>query len=104
MNLAWGIFGGLAVEALEFQRAMHRAAGVPWRNKDGTRNLTEPGPGALVLSALIRMGIGGGLAAAASASEQVSSPLAAIAIGVAAPLIIRKFGEPPQGQDNTHQL
>lgn len=89
---AWGLFGGLAVEALEFLRAIRRAAGMPWKNEDGTRNPAEPGPGALAISVVIRMGIGGGLAAAAGASGQVSGPLAAITIGVAAPLIIEQFG------------
>jgi hypothetical protein len=84
----WGLFGGFAVEALEFLRAIRRVGNWPWFSKDGG----EPGAGPMLASVLVRMGIGYGLAAAATASGQVSGPLGAIAIGVAAPLVIEQLG------------
>lgn len=81
----WGLFGGFAVEALEFLRAIRRVGDWPWCSKD------EPGAGPMLASVLVRMGLGFGLAAAATASAQVSGPLGAIAIGVAAPLVLEQF-------------
>jgi hypothetical protein len=94
----WGAFGGLAVEAIQFYGAIRRTGRWPWRAKG------EPGPGPLLVSVLIRVGVGLGLAWAAGATNQIGGPLAAIAVGVAAPLIIEQMarrvpveGNAPEG-------
>ena len=81
----WGAFGGLAVEAIQFYGAIKRTGDWPWRTKG------EPRPGPLAVSVVIRVGLGCGLALAAGLTGQVSGPLGAIAIGVAAPLLIQQL-------------
>ena len=81
----WGAFGGLAVEALEFGAVIRRTGRWPWRMKG------EPSASIFAVSVLIRVGVGFGLAAAAAETNQIAGPIAAIAIGVAAPLIIEKM-------------
>ncbi len=83
--LLWGAFGGMAVEAVEFYGAIRRTGDWPWQQPG------EPRLGPLLVSVVIRVGLGAGLAAAASHS-QVSGPLGAIAIGVSAPLLIEQMG------------
>jgi hypothetical protein len=109
---AWGLFGGFAVEAIEFIGAIRRSGGWPWRNRDGTRNLAEPAPVPQLIAVSLRLGVSSGLAAVATASEQINTPLAAMAVGVAAPLIIERMGtsdalpmpmpSPPITQDRSH--
>ncbi len=100
----WGAFGGLAVEAIQFYGAVRRAGKWPWKIKG------EPDPGPLLVSVVIRVGVGFGLALAAAPTGQVSSPLGAIAVGVAAPLLIEQMArrvpvdaqaaaEPLEGKD-----
>jgi len=81
----WGAFGGLAVELLEFHGAIRRTGGWPWRQKD------EPGPGPLLVSVVIRLIVGAGLAWALGAAQQVSGPAGALMVGVAAPLIFEQM-------------
>ncbi|AOS62799.1 hypothetical protein TL08_09920 [Actinoalloteichus hymeniacidonis] len=81
----WGLFGGFAVEGLEFSGAIRRTGTWPWRVPD------EPGPLPLLVSVLIRLGVGSGLAAAAGIAGQVSGPFGALAIGVAAPLLVEQL-------------
>src|SRR5262245_10621447 len=83
--LAWGLFGGFAVEGLEFSSAIKRCQGWPWR---------QPGEVKLApfaTSVLVRLVIGGGIAAALGRSGAVGSPAIAVAIGVATPLLVEKF-------------
>lgn len=84
---AWGVFGGFAVEGLEFTRAIRRAGEWPWRRQG------EPGPVPLVVSVLIRLIVGAGLAAATVSAGQVQGPFGALAIGVAAPLLIEQLSQ-----------
>jgi hypothetical protein len=81
----WGLFGGFAVEGLEFRGAIHRVGGWPWRRPG------EPGPLAMLVSVLIRLLVGAGLAIAAGTTGQVSGPFGAIGVGVAAPLLIEQL-------------
>ena len=48
---------------------------------------------AYLVSVVIRVGLGAGLAAAATGSDQVSGSLAAFGIGVAAPLVLEKLAQ-----------
>lgn len=81
----WGLFGGFAVEGLEFAAAIRRVGGWPWLQPG------EPGPFPLAVSVLIRLAIGAGLATAAGSTGQVSGPFGALAVGVAAPLLIEQL-------------
>jgi hypothetical protein len=83
----WGAFGGVAVEAIQFYGAIRRTGDWPWRTKG------EPRPGPLAASVVIRVGVGFGLALAAVLTGQVSGPLGAIAVGVAAPLLIQQMAK-----------
>jgi hypothetical protein len=79
----WGLFGGFAVEGLDHYRALKAGGPAPWSRK-----------GSLVhylVASLMRVAIGGGLALAAAESDQVSTPLTAVAIGVAAPVLIERL-------------
>jgi hypothetical protein len=78
----WGLFGGFAVEGLDFTTAIKKTGDWPWRSEG------EPGPLPLAVSVVIRLLIGAGLAAAAVGTHQVSGPLGAIAIGVGAPYLV----------------
>jgi hypothetical protein len=82
----WGLFGGFAVEALEFQGAIRRVGGWPWTAGG------EPGPIPLLASVLIRLIVSIGVTAALAASHQVSGPYGAIGAGIAAPLLIEQLG------------
>jgi hypothetical protein len=90
----WGAFGGLAVELIEFYGAIRRTGGWPWKRRG------EPGPGPLLVSVLIRVFLGAGLAWALGGAQQISGPAGAVAVGVAAPLILEQMARqlPPQQQ------
>jgi hypothetical protein len=47
----------------------------------------------LAVSVVIRVGVGFGLASAAGLTGQVSGPLGAIAVGVAAPLLLEQMAK-----------
>lgn len=81
----WGAFGGLSIEGIEFYGAIRRTGRWPWKIKG------EPGPLPLFVSVVIRVGVGFGLTWAAAETDQVSGPLGAIAVGVAAPLLIEQM-------------
>jgi hypothetical protein len=84
----WGLAGGFVVEGLDLYTAVRRHGKWPWR-------VTGPGPAAglagYVVAELVRLLIGGVLAAGAAASSQVSGAVAAMAIGVAAPVMVERL-------------
>jgi hypothetical protein len=82
---AWGAFGGLSVEAIEFYGVIKSHKRWPWQLSG------EPGAGPLAVSVFIRIGLGLGLAWAAGDTGQVPGPLGAIAVGVAAPLLVEQM-------------
>lgn len=83
----WGVFGSFAVEGLDLYTAVRRYGRWPWR-VHGPR---EVGALGYVVAELIRLIIGGGLACAAAASEQLTTAVGALAVGVAAPLIVERL-------------
>lgn len=83
----WGLFGSFAVEGLDLWAAVRRWGVWPWR-VIGPR---EVGALGYFVAELIRLVIGGGLAAAAMLSGQITTPLGALAVGVAAPLIVERL-------------
>ncbi len=91
----WGAFGALAVEAIQFYGAVRRAGQWPWHIKG------EPGFWPMAISVLIRVGVGFGLAAAAADTGQISGPLGAVAVGVAAPVLIEQMARRVVVTDST---
>lgn len=85
--LLWGIFGGFAVEGLEFATAVRRIGNWPWRDPAEVRPLP------FIVSTVIRVGVGGGLAAAYGIQGQITGPVAAVTLGVAAPLLLDQMGK-----------
>ena len=83
----WGASGGLMVEAVQFLAAIRRTGDWPWRTEG------EPKPLPLLVSVVIRLGLGFGLAMAAAQTEQISGPLGAIAVGIAAPLMVEQMAK-----------
>jgi hypothetical protein len=81
----WGLFGGLGIEASELYVALRRARRWPWKVEG------EVGFPAFAVSVVIRGGLGFGLAVALAGTHQVSGPVGAIAVGVAAPFIFEQF-------------
>lgn len=89
MNLwaagAWGLAGALCVEAWELYRGIRHSPEWDWRAP------IPQGLAAYLFSVAIRMLMGAVVAGAAAASDQVSGALAAVGLGIAAPLVIEKF-------------
>jgi hypothetical protein len=83
----WGLFGGFAVEGLDLYGAVRRHGCWPWR----ARGPREVGAVGYFVAELIRLVIGGALALALAESSQVTTPFAALAVGVAAPIIVERL-------------
>ncbi|MEU9397713.1 hypothetical protein AB0D86_48065 [Streptomyces sp. NPDC048324] len=81
----WGLAGAAAVEGLALYQAIHRVKDFPWR-KEGEARFP-----AYLVSVIIRVGIGAGLAAAFGASTQITGPLGGLVVGVAAPKIVEQM-------------
>jgi apolipoprotein N-acyltransferase len=92
---AWGLFGGFAVEGLDMYSALRRYGCWPWNSQDSHSFEVVPEAGRLgyAVAELIRLLIGAGLAWAAVATGQISGPLGAIGVGVAAPTIIGQLAK-----------
>jgi hypothetical protein len=84
---AWGLTGGLCVEALTLYSHIRATQRWNWRRP------IPQGLAAFLISICIRAGAGAGLAAAAAGSGQVSGSLAAFGLGVAAPLVVAKLAQ-----------
>jgi hypothetical protein len=85
----WGLFGGFAMDSLDFITAVRRHHRLPWRSANGN---SEPGLLAYGIAVVLRLALGAGLAGAASASVPggVSAWLA-VGLGVAAPTVLEKL-------------
>lgn len=81
----WGLFGGALVAGLDFIAVVGRIGDWPWR----ARKKLRAGP--YVAATFVRLLLGAGLALAAGESGLVTSPLSAITVGVATPLIVEKL-------------
>ncbi|MFJ4887731.1 hypothetical protein [Streptomyces sp. NPDC088731] len=96
----WGAFGGFAMEALDYCRAIKWHRQQPWRVasatigagppvprmdvRPGEENLPAPGLGPYLLGAVFRIVVGGGVAGAVSASTPAVSPWVALIVGAGA--------------------
>jgi hypothetical protein len=86
-----GLFGGTAVEGMEFYTSYHRHGCLPWKrlNNDETEIVPEAGLGGYIAATVIRvLVVGAGLAWLLAWAHQISGPLGAVGVGVAAPDIL----------------
>jgi hypothetical protein len=83
----WGLGGGFAVEGLDLYGALRRRGRWPWR----VRGPREVGAVGYFVAELVRLVIGGVLAAALAESNQITTAFGALAVGVAAPLIVERL-------------
>jgi hypothetical protein len=81
----WGLVGGLCVEALWLHSHIRSATKWSWRRP------IPQGLDAYLISVVLRVGAGAGLAAAAVGSGQASGTLAAFGLGVGAPFAVQKL-------------
>ncbi|NMI00730.1 hypothetical protein [Pseudonocardia acidicola] len=89
----WGAFGGVAVEILQVIGAIKRTKNLPWLEYG------EVSLPALLVSAVLRLGLGAGLAVALGQAGQIAGSVGAVAVGIAAPLIVEQMGKQvPHGQ------
>lgn len=85
--LIWGIFGGFAVEGMEFSRVV-RATGLwPWMMEG------EPPFLHYLISIFIRLLVGGGLALGLGLGHQIVGIFGALTSGIAAPLILEQLSQ-----------
>ncbi len=94
--LVWGVFGSVLVEGLDLAATVRRRGDWPWIGRKTVRAT----PYLTMLA--VRAGLGGGLALGIGLSEQIATPVAAITVGVATPLIVARLSEatdPTQGGD-----
>ncbi|GII64472.1 hypothetical protein Skr01_45570 [Sphaerisporangium krabiense] len=80
----WGLAGGLCVEGLELYARIRRDRKWSWKRP------IPQGRAAYLTSVAIRAGVGAVLAAAATEGRQISGAFAALALGLAAPLVVEK--------------
>lgn len=81
----WGLLGAALVEGLELYQAIHAEGGFPWQ----FRGRLKLGP--YLVALLVRLGLGAALAAVFAASHQITGPIAAVTIGIAAPKILEQL-------------
>jgi flagellar biosynthesis/type III secretory pathway ATPase len=84
---AWGALGGAAIEAYDMFRAIRATGSFPWGYKD-----KPPYTAATwVISAILRIGIGAVVAAAAVAGGQVAGVYAAFGLGATGPVALGRL-------------
>ncbi|WP_327401322.1 hypothetical protein OG194_14820 [Streptomyces sp. NBC_01288] len=107
-GMAWGAFGGFAMEALDYITAVRRWRRLPWSvgastltpdrmvapNHHGHQppiELAAPGLLAYTIAGTLRIAIGAGLSATVvSTSPQTASAWIAVLTGATAPLVLEK--------------
>jgi hypothetical protein len=92
--LLWGLFGGLAVVALDFCQWARKP-----RSERRKLKLTRGDYALVITGGLVRTALGGGLAAAMAHDGQVLGAMGGVGIGAAAPLILVHLAQavaPPQ--------
>lgn len=81
----WGLIGAAAIEAWDLYVAIHRVKGFPW-NFAGEVALIP-----YLVSIILRVLLGIGMAIAFVASGQADGPVGVVAIGIAAPKILEQL-------------
>jgi hypothetical protein len=84
--LLWGAFGGFLVAGADFLVVVGRIGTFPWRGGD-----PKIGFSAYLAAAIVRTVLGSGLAQGVASSGIITTPMLAIAVGVAAPLTAEKL-------------
>jgi hypothetical protein len=98
----WGFTGAAAIEAWDLYGAIHRVKGFPWKF-DGEVTL-----GPYLVSVVLRVLLGIGMALAFVASGQAAGPVGVVAIGIAAPKLLEQLARqavsPAVADDEAAQL
>ncbi|MFC1428520.1 hypothetical protein ACEZCY_35700 [Streptacidiphilus sp. N1-12] len=85
----WGLFGGFAMDGLDFVNCVRQHHRLPWVDAHGN---SEPGPLAYGTAVGLRVAIGAGLAGAADSSWAGGiTAWAAVGLGAAAPTVLEKI-------------
>jgi hypothetical protein len=85
----WGLFGGFAMEALDFITAVRRHQRWPWIDAEGR---SRPGPLAYAIAVVLRLAVGAGVACAGAMSvPHLNAPWLAMGLGAAAPVVLEKL-------------
>ena len=87
----WGLFGGFAVEALEFTGAIRRTGTWPWHLRLHPSEPNEPLAVPMLASVILRLSVSAGVVAALASSHQVAGTYTAIGAGIAAPKLIEQL-------------
>jgi hypothetical protein len=83
----WGLFGGLLVAGLDFVTVVGRIGDWPWKSRKRLR------VGPYTAATLVRLVLSAGLTVAFARSGMELSPLAAVTVGIATPLIVEKLAQ-----------
>jgi hypothetical protein len=98
----WGFVGAAAIEAWDLYGAIHRVKGFPWKFAG------EVALAPYLVSVMLRVFLGIGMAVAFVASGQAAGPVGAVAIGIAAPKLLEQLARQAVSQaaadDSTRQL
>ncbi|MFF2075898.1 hypothetical protein ACFVXG_14210 [Kitasatospora sp. NPDC058162] len=81
----WGLGGAAAIEAWTLHERITSVGGFPWTYR-GQMRLAP-----YVVAVVIRLSVGVIVTAASTASNQVAGPVGALAIGIAAPQILKQM-------------
>ncbi|MFJ8159025.1 hypothetical protein [Streptomyces sp. NPDC094468] len=84
----WGVLGAGLIEATEMWQLYRSQGHSPWLK--GEKPQYRP----YLIAVFLRFFMAGGLNAAYAASNQVAGPVAALTLGIAAPLIIQHITDP----------
>jgi hypothetical protein len=84
----WGAAGCFAATGLDIYTALRQHGQMPWKVEGPG---VQAGPAAHAIGEVIRMLLGGFVAAAFAGTGQVSGAVAAIVIGIAAPAILQRL-------------
>ncbi|MBO2464820.1 hypothetical protein [Actinomadura violacea] len=82
----WGLMGAVANRTLVFLEANRRVKGPPLRFPGG------PGGGYFLLACALHAMLAGMVTSAAAASDMITEPWMAFALGVGAPAVLAKLG------------
>jgi hypothetical protein len=85
----WALAGGFVLEGLEFSVLLRRHRCWPWQVDADTAGGAAAGPLGYFLAEMVRLAVGGILGA--GFAGQVTGPIPALAIGVAAPAIVGRL-------------
>lgn len=84
--LIWGAVGGAVVEAAEFYTCVRHEGRLPWNRTDKSPSATQ-----YLVSIVVRIALGAGMATGAGLSGQVNGTFGALALGVAAPVVVERL-------------